>query len=61
MLFESQFRRLIRNLLIEGKIDVLQVRYPHIDVAAIAALDPTPQKKYLQWMVVQYDQTDGLI
>jgi hypothetical protein len=52
-LFESQFRRLIRNFLIEGKVDVLQARYPHIDVHSVAVLDPTSQKKYLQWMVIE--------
>jgi hypothetical protein len=57
-LFESQFRRLIRNLLIEGKIDVLQARYPHIDVDEYAKIDPTPQKKYLQWMVVRKADRD---
>jgi hypothetical protein len=59
-LFESQFRNLIRQLLIEGKVDVLQARHPHIDVHSVAVLDPTPQKKYLQWMIGQYDQNDDI-
>jgi len=53
MLFESQFRNLIRQLLIEGKVDMLQARYPNIDVDEATKLDPTPQLKYLQWIVVQ--------
>jgi len=52
-LFESQFRNLILLLLIEGKVDVLQARYPDIDVYFLSSLDPTPQKKYLQWLAMQ--------
>ena len=32
---------------------MLQARYPNIDVDEATKLDPTPQLKYLQWIVVQ--------
>jgi hypothetical protein len=60
MLFESQFRNLIRQLLIEGKVDVLQARYQNIDVAVVASMDPTPQLKYLQWMVIQFENDENV-
>jgi len=58
MLLESQLRKLISHLLIEAKVDVLAARYPHIPVHtldALAALDPSPTKKYLEWMVKVVD------
>jgi len=58
MLFESHLRHVICQLIIEAKVDVLAARYPHIPVHtldALAALDPSPTKKYLEWMVKVVD------
>jgi hypothetical protein len=48
-----KIKNLISELLIEGKIDDLQEKYPNLDVQALAQLDPTPQKKYIEWIVKQ--------
>ena len=37
---------------------MLQARYPNIDVPVVASMDPTPQLKYLQWMVIQFENDE---
>lgn len=47
------FKRLIERLLQEGKIEDLQVKFPTLDVQDVAMHDPSPTKKYLEWMCKQ--------
>lgn len=49
----SVIRQTISTLLIEGKIEDLQAKYPALIVKEIAKEDPTQQKKYLAWMCLQ--------
>jgi hypothetical protein len=51
----SELRRIVRSILIEGKIEDLQKKYPNVSVPAVAEIDPTPTKKYLEWLVKQAD------
>lgn len=41
-------------LLLEGLIDELEKIHPNVPVREYAAKDPTPQKKYLRWLVSQH-------
>lgn len=48
-----RLRSLVLGILVEGKVEDLQAKHPDVDVAAAAAADPSPTKKYLAWMVKQ--------
>lgn len=48
-------RLFIESLIVEGRIDDLQKKFPKLDVEAVAAHDPSPTKKYLLWMLKQID------
>lgn len=49
----QRIRNLIQDVLIEGKIEDLALRYPNINVNLVASKDPTSTKKYLFWMLKQ--------
>ena len=42
-----------QHRLLEGKVEDLEAKFPTVDVVALAAGDPTPSKKYLEWMTKQ--------
>lgn len=46
-------REFIKSVLVEGKIQDLQKKYPNTDVKDVASKDPSPTKKYLEWMIKQ--------
>jgi hypothetical protein len=39
--------------LVEGKVDDLKLKYPDVDVDALASQDPSRKNKYLEWMAKQ--------
>jgi hypothetical protein len=49
----EQLRSFVQKVLLEGRIDDLEARFPDVDVAYLATIDPTPQKKYIEWIVKQ--------
>jgi hypothetical protein len=65
MLLESYIRCVICKFLVEGRVDDIAHRHSLdvADVRRLGELDPTPQKKYLPWIVKQIadegeDETD---
>lgn len=48
-------KNMIQNVLLEGKIEDLSVRYPNLNVKSIATKDPSQTKKYLAWMLKQIE------
>jgi hypothetical protein len=46
-------RRQIRSILIEGRVEDLQKKYPKLNVAEINDHDPSANSKYLPWMLKQ--------
>jgi len=46
-------RGFIKSMLLEGKVEDLQKKYPDVDVSYVASRDPSPTKKYLAWMLKQ--------
>lgn len=49
-------RDFIKRTLNEGKIQDLQKKYPEVDVEYVATRDPSPTKKYLEWMLKQIEK-----
>lgn len=48
-------RSFIKQILFEGKIEDLQKKYgSNVPISFIAEKDPSPTKKYLEWMCKQY-------
>lgn len=52
----SLLKEYIQSLLFEGRLEDLQKKYPNIDVKELAANDPSPTKKYVEWMIKQLSQ-----
>lgn len=46
----DSIRSLIQLTLLEGKVEDLTKKYPDVDVEHLAKNDPSPTKKYLEWM-----------
>ncbi len=47
-------RSFIQHVLLEGKIQDLEKKYPDVDVETLSNNDPSPTKKYLEWMCKRY-------
>ncbi len=43
----------LKNVLMEGKFDVLSKKYPSLNIEEIFASDPSPTNKYSEWMCKQ--------
>jgi hypothetical protein len=52
-LSEQILKDYVQLTLIEGKVDDLKLKYPDVDVDALASQDPSRKNKYLEWMVKQ--------
>src|SRR5271157_2766903 len=58
-LSETLLRNTIRGLIIEGRIEDFQAKYPHLDVVSVNSRDPSGHSKYLSWMLKQLEKGHG--
>lgn len=49
----SYFSSLSKKMIVEGRVEDIQTKYPDLDVKEIAIHDPSPNKKYVAWMCKQ--------